>query len=133
MNLHWIGKKVEQVIDLIKKIGHLSFRLPKEWEGLDGKNRAVMLDDVVSILEEYQRKQPQANKWIPVEVEMPPQPKKNPLYENKPLQVYLVSVKNGEEPFRAFWNGKRFTDGWGLLKVEAWMPLPQPYNKEGAE
>jgi hypothetical protein len=28
----------------------LSFRLPKEWEGLDGKNRAVMLDDVIDLL-----------------------------------------------------------------------------------
>ena len=74
-----------------------------------------------------------AGKWIPCEVEMPPQPKKNQLYENKPLQIYLVSVKNCEKPIRAFWNGKYFTDGWSKLNVEAWMNLPQPYKKEGAE
>lgn len=74
-----------------------------------------------------------AGKWIPCEVELPPQPKENPSYENKPLEVYLVSVKNCEEPFRAFWNGKNFTDGWSKLNVEAWQQLPQPYKKEGAE
>ena len=55
------------MIDVIKNIGHFSFRLPDELSGLDGKNRAVMLDDIISILEEYQRKQPKTD-WIPCEV-----------------------------------------------------------------
>lgn len=87
---------------------------------------------LLEAVEEMINRQPKAD-WISCEVDMPPQPKKNPLYENKPLQVYLVSVKNCEEPFRAFWNGKDFTDGWSKLNVEAWMPLPAPYKKEGAE
>ena len=88
---------------------------------------------VISFLAGIGRLKSKEEDWIPCEVELPPQPKENPLYENKPLQIYLVSVKNCEEPFRAFWNGKDFTDGWSKLNVEAWMNLPQPYKKEGAE
>ena len=117
--------------NLIKKIGHLSFQLPKEWEGLDGKNRAVMLDDVVSILEEYQRKQPQADKWIPCEVELPPKPRFSE-------DSYLVKTKCVTTPYTAYWNGEKWT---GVLDddiedVIAWCPIPtypQPYKKEGAE
>lgn len=68
-----------------------------------------------------------ADKWIPCEVEMPPQPKGNPLFENKPIELYLVSLSYADYPIRAFWNGKYFTDGWSKLNVEAWMPLPQPH------
>lgn len=77
-------------------------------------------------------KQPKTD-WIPCEAELPPMPKENPLFENKPIELYLVSLGYADYPIRAFWNGKIFTDGWGKLKVEAWMPLPQPYKKEGAE
>ena len=38
---------------LIQNIGHLSFRLPEDWAGLDGKDRAVMLDDVVGLIKEF--------------------------------------------------------------------------------
>lgn len=71
------------------------------------------------------------NGWIPCEKEMPPQPKENPLFENKPLELYLVTLKNQEYPFRAFWNGKFFTDGWGKVDATAWQPLPQPYQPKG--
>lgn len=54
------------MIDVIKNIRSLSFRLPDELSGLDEKNRAVMLDDVVSILEEYERNQSKTD-WIPCE------------------------------------------------------------------
>lgn len=69
------------------------------------------------------------NGWIPVETELPPMPKENPLFENKPLELYLVTVEGQIYPFRAFWNGKFFTDGWGKVKATAWMELPAPYQK----
>ena len=49
---------------LIKNIGHLSFRLPEDWAGLDGKDRAVMLDDVIDLLKEYMQGPPEVD-WIP--------------------------------------------------------------------
>ena len=68
--------------------------------------------------------------WIPVVERTPEKPKENPLYDNKPLELYLVSVKNTDCVIRAFWNGASFTDGWEKLDVLAWMPLPEPYRPE---
>ena len=71
--------------------------------------------------------------WIPVEERLPEEPKETPEFDNKPLGLYLVDI-GGSYPLRAFWNGKQFTDGWSILKVIAWMPLPEPYTpKKGAE
>ena len=67
--------------------------------------------------------------WIPCERELPPMPKENPLFENKPLELYLTTIKGADYPFIAFWNGKFFTDGWGKVEAIAWMPLPPVYQK----
>lgn len=65
--------------------------------------------------------------WIPCSERLPVIPKENPDFEMKPLDIYLVCKKGGI-PFRAFWNGKQFADGWTTLDVDAWMPLPEPYK-----
>lgn len=70
--------------------------------------------------------------WIPVEERLPEEPKENPVFDDKPLELYLVDM-GGSYPLRAFWNGKEFTDGWSVLKVTAWMPLPEPYRPERSE
>ena len=70
------------------------------------------------------------DRWIPVEERLPEKPNENPLYDNKPLEIYLVSVKNTDCVIRAFWNGVSFTDGWEKLDVLAWMPLPEPFNPQ---
>lgn len=67
--------------------------------------------------------------WIPVEERLPEKPNENPLYDNKPLELYLVSVKNTDYVIMALWNGASFTDGWEKLDVLAWMPLPEPYKE----
>lgn len=80
-------------------------------------------------------------KRIPCSEWIPEEPKENLVFDGKCLEVYLVMTKYGSSdqdkayPFRAFWNGINFTDGWGILDVIAWMPLPKPYkqNDEGAE
>ena len=69
------------------------------------------------------------HKWTPIKERPPEKPKENPLYDNKPLEIYLVSVKNTDCVLRAFWNGATFTDGWEKLDVMAWMPLPEPYKE----
>ena len=92
-------------------------------EGLD------LRGEIVDLI----KNQPQADKWIPCEVELPPQPKENPLYENKPLEIYLVTEKHFGSVSRAFWNGRIFTNRFTKMSVVAWQPLPQPYKKEGAE
>jgi hypothetical protein len=76
------------------------------------------------------------NTWIPCSERLPEEPKENPVFDGKYLEVYLVTTKYGSNeqdkvyPFRAFWNGINFTDGWRILDVIAWMPLPEPYKGE---
>ena len=68
--------------------------------------------------------------WIPVTERLPEEPEENPEFDGKPLELYLVSVNDEEYPFRAFWNGKCFTDGAFKVNAVAWMPLPEPYREE---
>lgn len=81
---------------------------------------------VVNILEELKS----SDEWILCEKELPPQPKENPIFDNRPVELYLVSDGLGDYPFRAFWNGKMFTNGFGKVDVIAWQPLPEPYRPE---
>ena len=80
------------------------------------------MDDVKNKLESMQ--------WIPCSERLPGQPNNNPVFENNPLELYLVTVKNADYPFRAFWNGKIFTDGFGKVDAIAWMSLPESYKGE---
>lgn len=68
--------------------------------------------------------------WIPCEKELPPPPTENPLFDNRLVELYLVSDRLGDYPFRAFWNGKFFTDGFGKVDAAAWQPLPAPYKEK---
>ena len=81
-------------------------------------------------LSEIIKKQPTVGGWIPCNEELPPKPERNPLFEGAKVELYLVSVGEEFYPFRVFWNGKDFTDGFSKVDAEAWMPLPEPY-KEG--
>lgn len=82
----------------------------------------ALMKELVALIE-----QPQ---WIPCSDRLPEEPKENPIFEGKPLELYLVSVKNADYPFRAFWNGRIFTDGFGKVDAIAWQPLPEPYKGE---
>lgn len=70
---------------------------------------------------------PSNDGWIPVEKKLPEVPEENPIFDNKPLELYLVDI-GAEYPIRAFWNGSDFTDGWTILKAIAWQPLPERYK-----
>lgn len=76
------------------------------------------------------------NTWIPCSERLPEEPKENPVFDGKYLEVYLVTTKYGSNeqdkvyPFRAFWNGINFTDGRRILDVIAWMTLPEPYKEK---
>ena len=70
---------------------------------------------------------------LPVEERLPEEPKANPQFEGKKIELYLVTVNGTKYPFRAFWNGKFFADGWSKCEVIAWRPLPEPYRPEQPE
>lgn len=71
-------------------------------------------------------------RWIPVTERLPEKPEKNIYFDEKPLELYLVTERRAAYPFRASWNGKEFTDGWHKLDVTAWMPLPELYQETAA-
>lgn len=71
--------------------------------------------------------------WIPVSERLPEEPEENEIFDNKPLELYLVSIKGDPYPFRAFWNGKFFTNGWQKCEVTAWIPLPETYRESEVE
>lgn len=95
------------------------------------QGNAIPISRAIEIVQKVAKEY--GNGWIPCEVEMPPRPKENPSIENRPLELYLVTVKGSDYPFRAIWNGVEFTDGWGTLPhVTAWQPLPPKYEPKDA-
>src|SRR5574344_1369569 len=92
------------------------------------KNVLTYNKDIQKMIDEELAKEPQECKWIPCSERLPEEPKENPVFDNKPLELYLVSEKDADYPFRAFWNGKTFTDGFGKLNVIAWQPLPSAWK-----
>ena len=93
------------------------------------EGKCFAYDEAIEIVK--QEAEQYNNGWVPCSVELPPQPVENPIFDNKPLELYLVSVKNADYPIRAFWNGKFFTDGWSKVDVIAWQPLQKPYHPKG--
>lgn len=90
-----------------------------------------MRKQAISIVDEVA--QEYNNGWIPCSEELPPQPKENVLFDYKPLELYMVTEVGVYYPFRAFWNGKTFTDGIREVEVTAWRPLPAPYKEGGSD
>ena len=94
------------------------------------------LDVALEYREKYFELVERESDWIPCSERIPEEPKENPVFDGKCLEVYLVTTKYGSSdqdkvyPFRAFWNGINFTDGCRILDVIAWMPLPEPYKEK---
>ena len=107
----------EKAIDTLARLYERIKREEHDQEAANGVWRAI---EAIAAL---------GDAWIPASERLPKKPKENPLYDNKPLELYLVSVKNTDCVIRAFWNGATFTDGWEKLDVLAWMPLPEPYKE----
>ena len=90
--------------------------------------RAGIYAEIMSLIDFKEKKY--NNGWILCSEKLPVEPKPNVEFEGKPLELYLVSVEDEPYPFRAFWNGKNFTDGMSKLNVTAWQPLPSVYKNK---
>lgn len=110
-----MNKAFEKIIERVQEIA--------DHNGIAYIDTADIIEIVQEVAEEYN------GGWIPCIEQLPEQPKENPIFENNTLELYLVTVKNTEYAFRAFWNGKHFTDGFGTLDVIAWQPLPEPFKE----
>ena len=126
-------QELEKALEILNKLSFFGGQRAGR-ELWNEKPREVQDEDIASFSRdiEYLRdfiRKCMNDGWIPAEERLPEEPKENPEFDNKPLELYLVDI--GESyPLRAFWNGKQFADGWSILKVIAWMPLPEPYHPE---
>lgn len=64
-------------------------------------------------------------KWIPAD-----KPPKKYRDEYGELIPFLVCEYGTEEPFRAFYDGRKWGDGCFEITVTHWMPLPEPPKED---
>ena len=75
-----------------------------------------------------------AQRWIPVKERLPAVSEyrngdKFKSMDSNELVPFLVCCEDTEIPFRAFYDGKNWGDGWGKQNVTHWQHLPQPPQK----
>ena len=75
-----------------------------------------------------------AQRWISVEERLPAVSEyrngdKFKSMDSNELVPFLVCCEDTEIPFRAFYDGKNWGDGWGKQNVTHWRKLPQPPEK----
>ena len=91
------------------------------------------LDAAIDALEAADK----AQRWIPVSERLPAASEyrngdRYKSMDSNELVPLLVCCDDTEIPFRAFYDGKSWGNGWSKLEVTHWQPLPQP-PKKGAE
>lgn len=65
------------------------------------------------------------NRWISVRERLPDEGEYRDTATGELIPV-LVCVDGTEYPFRAFYDGKSWGDGWSRIPVTHWRPLPEP-------
>ena len=90
----------------------------------------TMMADAAAALEAADK----AQRWIPVSERLPDVSEyrngdKFKSMDSNELVPFLVCCEDTEIPFRAFYDGKNWGDGWGKQNVTHWLPLPQPPEK----
>ena len=132
-------QELEKILEEIEKLKEMykesafslidKGNLPCEYDKSDIESAKVQaISEAITIIRKHMN-----DGWIPVEERLPEEPKENPEFEGKKIELYLVTVKGTKYPFRAMWNGKFFTDGWSKCNVIAWRPLPEPYRPERSD
>ena len=123
-----------QELEIVRETIQNEYRVVKTDEDLEWNRAIDLCTNIINArlssenASKIARSSRDNNGWIPVEERMPEEPKANPQFEGKKIELYLVTVNGTKYPFRAFWNGKFFADGWSKCEVIAWRPLPEPYR-----
>ena len=97
----------------------------------------LMATDAATALEAADRRIAEleaAQRWISVKDRLPTVSEyrngdKFKSMDSNELVPFLVCCEDTEIPFRAFYDGKNWGDGWGKQNVTHWQPLPQPPQK----
>ena len=95
------------------------------------------LDEAANALEAADKRVKEledAQRWIHVKERLPTVSEyrngdKFKSMDSNELVPFLVCCEDTEIPFRAFYDGKSWGDGWGKQNVTHWQKLPQPPEK----
>lgn len=111
------------------------------WSGNSGQANAAFiaasrtlvpqLCDALEAMTARAEKAEAKNRWIPVSEKLPEASEyrngnRYKSMDSNELVPFLVCCEDTELPFRAFYDGKNWGDGWSKLDVICWMPLPAP-------
>jgi hypothetical protein len=99
---------------------------------IHGERMTVL--DALSSLTARAEKAEAENRWISVGERLPDvtEYRNGDRYksmDSNELVPFLVCCEDTEIPFRAFYDGKNWGDGWGKQNVTHWQALPQPPQK----
>ena len=99
---------------------------------LDSWERLAAYEDLGTVEELAALKE--RTRWIPCSERLPAVSEyrngdKFKSMDSNELVPFLVCCEDTEIPFRAFYDGKNWGDGWGKQNVTHWQPLPQPPQK----
>ena len=72
---------------------------------------------------------PSYRRWISVKDRLPTEGERFDDEYNELIPL-LVCTSGTKYPFRAFYDGKKWGDGWGEVVVTHWMPLPELPKEE---
>jgi hypothetical protein len=95
---------------------------------------AMMRDSEIGDKDREIERLREAQRWVSVEERLPTVSEyrngdKFKSMDSNELVPFLVCCEDTEIPFRAFYDGKNWGDGWGKQNVTHWQPLPQPPQK----
>ena len=114
-----------------------ALRLDAEWAHANEWETPITLGDHLDAAAdrlEAADKREEAQRWIPVKERLPAVSEyrngdKFKSMDSNELVPFLVCCEDTEIPFRAFYDGKNWGDGWGKQNVTHWQHLPQPPEK----
>ena len=106
-----------------------------EWAHANEWETPITLGDHLDAAADALEAADKAQRWIPVSERLPTASEyrngdRYKSMDSNELVPLLVCCKDTEIPFRAFYDGKRWGDGWGKPEVTHWQPLPEPPRKD---
>ena len=111
-----------------------ALRSDAEWAHANEWETPITLGDHLDAAADALEAADKAQRWIPVNERLPTVSEyrngdKFKSMDSNELVPFLVCCEDTEIPFRAFYDGKNWGDGWGKQNVTHWRPLPQPPQK----
>ena len=106
-----------------------SLRSDAEWAHANEWETPITLGDHLDAAVDALEAADKAQRWIPCSERLPTASEyrngdRYKSMDSNELVPLLVCCGDTEIPFRAFYDGKNWGDGWGKQNVTHWQPLP---------